>query len=96
VGTIEDIHVSQNASFCIFTTNSLVRRNNISANGGLGFACGGCAVIENVIAFNARGGVNLGGGTFSGNVVDSNQGANAFFNTSVVSAHNNNCNESGC
>lgn len=96
VGTIEDMHISQNMSFGIFTTNTLVRRNNISANGGLGLACGGCAVIENVVAFNAGGGVNLGGGVFSSNVVDSNQGTNAFIAATVVSAHNNNCNDSGC
>jgi hypothetical protein len=96
VGTIEDVHISQNMSFGIFATNSLVRRNDISANGGLGLACGACAVIENVVAFNAGGGVNLGGGTFLGNVVDSNQGTNAFIAATVVSAHNNNCNDSGC
>ena len=96
VGTIEDVHISQNAAFGIFATFSLVRRNDISANGGLGLSCGGCAVSENVIAFNAGGGVNLGGGTFSANVIDSNEGTNAFFSASVVSAHNNNCNNSGC
>ncbi len=95
-GTIEDIHVTNTAAFAINTTNSTVRRSQIVRNAGLGLACGGCAVIDNLVLLNAKGGVNLGGGTFSGNVVGSNSGTNAFFGTTVISAHNNNCNDAGC
>jgi hypothetical protein len=71
-GTIEDIHLTNIAGFGILTINTLIRHNEIVGNGGFGLGCGECAVIENVVLFNSRGGINLGGGTFSGNVVASN------------------------
>jgi hypothetical protein len=95
-GTIEDVHITNTPGFGIFTINTLVRHNEISATGGFGLACGECAVIENVVLFNPKGGVNLGGGTFSGNVVGSNGTNNTFFGATVVSAHNNSCNDSAC
>jgi hypothetical protein len=95
-GTIEDIHITNVAGFGIFTINTLVKHNEIVGPGGFGLGCSVCAVIENVVLFNPRGGINLGGGTFSGNVVASNGTNNAFVAASVVSAHNNSCNDAGC
>ncbi|HTR35137.1 MAG TPA: hypothetical protein VMH80_04505 [Bryobacteraceae bacterium] len=99
-GTVEDIHISDTASFGIFTTETIVKHVEISGNGGLGLACGECVVVENHVEANRKGGVNLGGGTFSGNIVFSNGDnvnfANAFIAATVVSAHNNACNDSGC
>ena len=95
-GTIEDVHITNITGFGIFTLNTLVRHNEIVGPGGFGLGCSQCAVIDNLVLFNPRGGINLGGGTFSGNVVASNGTNNAFVAPSVVSAHNNSCNDAGC
>ena len=82
--------------FWHFTLNTLVKHNDIVGPGGFGLGDSQCAIIENVVLFNPRGGINLGGGTFSGNVVASNGTNNAFVALTVVSAHNNSCNDAGC
>jgi hypothetical protein len=95
IATLEDLHVIGNARFGILTSRSLVRRNDVSRNGGLGIACNQCVVLENLVISNVLAGVNLGEGIFGSNVVESN-GAPAFIVASVVSQHNNSCDTSTC
>ena len=99
-GTIEDMHITATDSFGIITINTSVRHSEVFGTAGLGLACSQCAVLENMIFENAKGGVNLGGGIFGGNVVssngDNNLFANAFVAQTVVSQHNNSCNDTVC
>ena len=95
IGTLEDLHIIGNARFGIFTSRSLVRRNDVSRNGGLGIACNQCIVLENLVISNVLAGVNLGEGIFGSNVVESN-GSPAFIVASVVSQHNNSCDTATC
>ena len=96
VAMIEDVHVRQTRSFGMNLRGGIVRRNEMSANGGIGLTCIACAVIENYVAFNFGGGVDLIGGTFSGNVMFSNSGTSTRLSVDVVSSHNNSCEGSGC
>lgn len=94
-GIVEDIQATSNSRFGILTKDTVVRHNNVSHNGGLGIACNGCGVLENLVIFNALAGVNLGGGIFGGNVVNNN-GAATFLAPSATSLHTNSCNDVGC
>ncbi len=95
-GSIEDIHITNTSAFGIIALNASVRHNEVFRTGGFGLACTECAVLENIVLFNAKGGINLGGGIFGGNIVGSNGGTNVFLGQTVVSQHNNSCNDSGC